>query len=72
MTIHPLPNDYSDILYTKWPITDKRVKMPLLQRAKIFLPFSALKGHEKAIEERRQNSLITEPKKIQFFEDFMS
>lgn len=70
MTFEPLFNDYSDILYTNWPITDKRTKMPLSQRAKIFLPFSALKGHEEAIEDRQQKSLITEPKKIQFFDDF--
>jgi len=46
-------NDYSDIINTKWPkeANPKHPRMPLKDRAKIFLPFAALKGYNEAIQD---------------------
>lgn len=44
---------YEDIINTEWTGAWGRPKMPLGQRAKIFLPFAALKGYEEALEEKR-------------------
>ncbi|MBR5866581.1 MAG: hypothetical protein IKZ04_01595 [Spirochaetaceae bacterium] len=46
-------NDYEDILDLIWPQGKITSKMPLQSRAKIFLPFSALKGFEQEIEKRK-------------------
>lgn len=35
---------YDDIINMKWPVPSKRPRMDMESRAKIFLPFSALKG----------------------------
>lgn len=42
---------YDDILYLPHPVSGKRPQMPLIDRAAQFSPFSALTGHEEAIEE---------------------
>ncbi|MCR5045158.1 MAG: hypothetical protein K6A42_01115 [Treponema sp.] len=42
---------YEDIIEEKWPRESKRPRMPLGQRAKIFLPFSALVGYDEALQE---------------------
>lgn len=42
---------YDDIINTQWPPEKIRDTMSLSQRAKIFLPFAALTGYEKALEE---------------------
>lgn len=44
---------YQDIINTSWPKESFRGKMPLKDRAKIFLPFAALKGYEESLEEVR-------------------
>ena len=42
---------YGDILNTEWPKNSSlRPKMNLQERAKIFLPFAALKGHEESLD----------------------
>ena len=42
---------YHDILNTQWPQNSSlRPKMNLQERAKIFLPFAALKGHEESLD----------------------
>ena len=46
-------DDYNDILDSIWPQSKSFTKMPLQSRAKIFLPFSALKGFEQEIEKRK-------------------
>ena len=38
------------IIYTLWPQGSQRKRMPLESRAKIFMPFSALKGLTQAIQ----------------------
>ena len=45
---------YDDIINTRWPPENpdfNHPRMPVSQRAKIFLPFAALTGYEKALEE---------------------
>ena len=56
---------YQDILNTKWPKERLgRPKMSLQERAKIFLPFAALKGHEESLENVAKNTeqLVLEQK----------
>lgn len=43
--------NYDDIINTCWPRESLRPRMPLNQRAKIFLPFAALTGYEEALDE---------------------
>lgn len=47
-------NKYEDIINTHWPQKTLRPKMPLKTRAKIFLPFAALKGYEESLESVRK------------------
>ncbi len=54
---------FEDIVETSWLGCRDRVPMPMAQRAKIFLPFAALKGYEEALEEKRVLSVHeAEPK----------
>lgn len=46
--------DYQDIIETSWPRETLRPKMPLKDRAKIFLPFAALKGYEESLDSVRK------------------
>ena len=46
---------YKDIIDTEWPRETLREKMPLKNRAKIFLPFAALKGYEESLEQVRKS-----------------
>lgn len=42
---------YQDILNNQWPPKKRNhPQMNLQERAKIFLPFTALKGHEESLE----------------------
>lgn len=49
-------NKYADLLDYNWNYDSLPNRMPLSQRAKIFLPFAALTGYEEALE----NTLRTE------------
>ncbi|MBO5690448.1 MAG: hypothetical protein J6R96_01135 [Spirochaetaceae bacterium] len=42
--------NHDAIIYTHWPQVSQRKRMPLESRAKIFMPFSALKGLTQAIQ----------------------
>ena len=42
--------NHDAIIYTNWPQVSQRKRMPLESRAKIFMPFSALKGLTQAIQ----------------------
>mgnify|MGYP003532982706 CR=1 FL=1 len=56
---------YQNILNTKWPEERlRRPKMSLQERAKIFLPFAALKGHEESLKNVAKNTeqLVLEQK----------
>ena len=43
--------DYSDIINHDWNYESLSNRMPLSQRAKIFLPFAALTGYDEALQE---------------------
>ena len=45
---------YDDIIDIEWPMQGRPGQMTMQDRAKIFLPFAALKGYEEAIEERQK------------------
>lgn len=46
--------NHDAIIYTHWPQGSQRKRMPLESRAKIFMPFSALKGLTQAIQRQVQ------------------
>ncbi len=47
--------NYDDIINVDYPFPSKsgRKRMPMDERAKIFLPFSALRGYDEAIEHKQ-------------------
>jgi len=47
--------NYDDIINTSWPLPSDKGRMSLKDRAKIFLPFAALKGYDEALEQVREN-----------------
>ena len=47
-------NKYSDIINYDWNHDSLQNRMPLSQRAKIFLPFAALTGFDEALEKTLQ------------------
>lgn len=47
-----MSQSYQDIVDTPWPQPSLRGRMPLESRAKIFMPFSALKGLTQALHRR--------------------
>lgn len=51
-------NKYDDIIHMEYPLknsdTIKHPRMPIEDRAKIFMPFAALKGYEEAIEAKQK------------------
>lgn len=58
-----MEKDLEDLLLAEYPRKTARKRMDLGQRAKIFLPFAALKGFEEAIEEKRRLlEIASEPK----------
>ena len=48
---------YSDIIDYDWNYDSLPNRMPLSQRAKIFLPFAALTGFEEAIQKTIQTEI---------------
>ena len=48
---------YSDILDYDWNYDSLPNRMPLSQRAKIFLPFTALTGFDEAIQKTIENEI---------------
>lgn len=49
--------NYDDILDYNWNYDSLKNRMPLSQRAKIFLPFAALNGYNEALEQTLQNEI---------------
>lgn len=49
-----MKENYEDIINTEWNGVSFHGKMSLNERAKIFLPFAALKGFEEAIAEKQR------------------
>ena len=52
-----MTSKYDEILDYQWPGSLKHQKMPLASRAKIFMPFAALRGYEEALERVRNESM---------------
>ena len=48
---------YSDILNYEWTESSLPNRMPLSQRAKIFLPFSAVTGFNEALEDTLRSEI---------------
>lgn len=51
---------YDDIVQTKWTGSTKRAHMPLSLRAKIFMPFAALKGFDELIKQTEADAAASE------------
>ena len=51
-----MTKNYDDIIDHKWLDSPKRPRMPLASRAKIFMPFAALRGFEELIEKKKEES----------------
>ena len=49
--------NYDDIINHKWPRDSLPNRMPLSQRAKIFLPFAALTGFDEALDKTLQTEI---------------
>ena len=49
--------NYDDILDYNWNYDSLKNRMPLSQRAKIFLPFAALNGYNEALEQTLQKEI---------------
>ena len=49
--------DYSDIIDYVWNSSSLKNRMPLSQRAKIFLPFSALTGYDEALQKTLEQEI---------------
>ena len=48
-----MTSKYQDIIDYQWQGSPQRIKMPLNTRAKIFMPFAALRGFEEALKKTR-------------------
>lgn len=46
-----IEKNYDDIINYDWNRSSLQNRMPLSQRAKIFLPFAALTGYDEALQE---------------------
>ena len=53
--------NYDDLLDYDWNYDSLPNRMPLSQRAKIFLPFAALTGFEEALSEMEKMERTAEP-----------
>ena len=63
---------YDDIINTVWNETSLKNRMPLRQRAKIFLPFSALTGYEEELSKTLAEEIKSMKERtgnIKFLED---
>ncbi len=60
---------YDDLLDYDWNYDSLPNRMPLSQRAKIFLPFAALTGFDQALEETLRTEIAEMEEKVSPFED---
>lgn len=51
-----MKKNYDDIIFYEWRGSPKRPRMPLASRAKIFMPFAALRGFEELLAKTREKS----------------
>ena len=57
MTAQKDARRYDDIINHKWTRDSLPNRMPLSQRAKIFLPFAALTGYNEALDQTLQTEI---------------
>lgn len=60
---------YADLLDYDWNYDSLPNRMPLSQRAKIFLPFAALTGFDQALEETLRTEIAEMEEKVSPFEE---
>ena len=51
-----MKKNYDDIIHTDWQGAPARAHMGLVQRAKIFMPFAALKGFEELLKKTEEET----------------
>ncbi|MCR4954530.1 MAG: hypothetical protein K6A43_10715 [Treponema sp.] len=64
--------NYDDIINTQWTQDSLKNRMPVSQRAKIFLPFAALTGYEDELDKtlaKEIESMQQRTGQIKFYED---
>ena len=60
---------YADLLDYKWNYDSLPNRMPLSQRAKIFLPFAALTGFDQALEETLRLEIAEMEERVRPFDE---
>lgn len=64
---------YDDIINIQWNYDSLKNRMPVSQRAKIFLPFAALAGYESELDktvEKEIEAMNQRTGSIKFYEDW--
>ncbi|MBB5226778.1 hypothetical protein DYE50_05365 [Treponema ruminis] len=64
-----IKKNYDDIIDYEYKGSTTRAKMPLSSRAKIFMPFAALRGYEELIEKARLEAEKRQEQKTAKLED---
>ena len=67
---HENPDKYADLMDYDWNYDSLPNRMPLAQRAKIFLPFAALTGFDQALEETLRQEITEMEEKHSQTQDF--
>ena len=57
-----MTNNYDDIIDVEWLGSPDREHMPLSMRAKIFMPFAALKGFDELLKKAEEEASQAESK----------
>ncbi len=63
-------NKYEDIINTEWNESSLKNRMSVSQRAKIFLPFSALTGYEDELDKTLAKEIENMKQKTSVFYEF--
>ena len=63
-------NKYEDIINTEWNESSLKNRMSVSQRAKIFLPFSALTGYEDELDKTLAKEIEKMKQKTSVFHEF--
>lgn len=68
-----MSHDYDDIINMEYPLksidTIKHPRMSTADRAKIFMPFAALKGYEQAVAEKGDSYVVQGELSYEEYED---
>ena len=58
-----MTNNYDDIIDVEWLGSPDREHMPLSMRAKIFMPFAALKGFDELLKKAEEEAAQSDARK---------